>query len=370
MQFIKSLFCWHGFDNRPRFILINISCFIAFILFNQSLSDFRLSAIFSLLLCCAICLAATRRRLNDAQLNKNWTLAPAGSFVVVGLMIIFIGHSISYYLLLIPLLLAMTLLTYPSKGQKRFILGYNGPVSLAGFQQVKKANTRNSQRVEPTINTINVNQPDAIEHDHSSPANNAHSTVTDAYHANNHSQGPADIGETIRLMLLGPNNVRFAIMGASILILVVLLLTLISSSPEPSEQPLTQTSKPEAATSKFQHQLALPDNFSLMFSSDNALVIHWQANVEDNREVWALASAKGDKNCENITFNKADTIRTYRVNVLDNSYYAYFSPLDTKALIKNIAFKNDFSLCGYNFSLKGSQATLGKSNFYANLIEY
>ena len=36
----------------------------------------------------------------------------------------------------------------------------------------------------------------------------------------------------------------------------------------------------------------------------------------------------------------------------------------------SIAFKNKFALCGYKFSLKGSQAALGKSAFYSPLVEY
>ena len=107
-----------------------------------------------------------------------------------------------------------------------------------------------------------------------------------------------------------------------------------------------------------------------MFNDQKALVVHWQADVVDNNEFWTLGTAIGDKSCKAIEFNNELPIRTLKVSTENNGFYAYFSPLDTKALIKNIAFKNNFALCGYKFSLKGSQAALGKSAFYSPLVEY
>jgi hypothetical protein len=50
--------------------------------------------------------------------------------------------------------------------------------------------------------------------------------------------------------------------------------------------------------------------------------------------------------------------------------FADFSPLDTQQLIQLIAFKRSFNLCDYDFSLKGSQAALGKHHAYAPYVEY
>ena len=118
-------------------------------------------------------------------------------------------------------------------------------------------------------------------------------------------------------------------------------------------------------------EITLPDSFSLMLSEHQGLIIHWQADSTSATELWSLTSAKGETTCQNITFNKGDKIRTTSVIVENNTeYYANFSPLDTKALIHAIAFRGNFSLCDYKFSLKGSQAVLGKHNDYAEFIDY
>ena len=364
MQLIKSLFCWHGFDNRQRFAAINIACFIAFMLFNKILSNYALSSIAILLLCSSVCLASTVRRVNDASLSKKWISAPATSFLIVGLIVIFLNHDSSNWLLLIPLCITLLLVTYPSKSKRKYILGYNGPVDLVQFEKV---NTRKNRRVEPTMNNSDVNrhQPMINESHHVAPSDSIeYSTST----TNDTQQ--VDIGEAIRLTLLSRKNARLTAVVVFVALILALLISMMFSDPEPTTPLIDKTSANKEVTASFKHQLALPDNFSIMFSSDNALVIHWQANMSGNSEIWTLATAKGDNKCENIAFDTKTKIRTSTVSVVDSNYYAYFSPLDTQALIKNIAFKSNFSLCGHNFSLKGSQAALGKSNYYVNLVEY
>jgi uncharacterized membrane protein YhaH (DUF805 family) len=372
LQLIKSLFCWHGFDNRQRFIFISLTCFLAFIILNESLSDYKLIAIFILLLCSSTYLTATRRRLNDAHLHNTWILAPAGSFLVTGFFIVFTGYNSSYWLLLIPLLMMVVLLTYPSKSQRRYILGYNGPVNLSDFQQLKKTNSRNSQRIEPTMDSVNISQSSINKNDYSPLADNSANTfsTTHANHFSDSTQDKIELGESIRLALFSKKNSQLIIVLISFLLVLAFIISMLFTQPTPADNPVKHTSEIQKTTEEFQHQITLPDNFSIMIAADNAVVVQWQASVEDNLNVWALGTAEGDKSCKGIEFTKEEVIRTYSVSTIDNKYYAYFSPLDTKALIENIAFKNKFSLCGYSFSLKGSQAKLGKSPFYANLIDY
>lgn len=375
MQFIKSLLCWQGFDNRKRFMVINISSVIAFIILNQALSEHNLSATIVLLICSGICLASTRRRVNDAQLDKNWLLAPAGSFLIAGLIIIFIGNTISYGLLIVALIVSFLLLTYPSKNHRQFILGYSGPVDLSEFKRTEKVSSRNNSRVEPTINTINIAHAPINKNHHASSTDSIDTTENSSStrptnQSDNNVRHKADIGETIRLALFSRKNIRITFTMAGILLVLILVVSLRLSSPPSKHSTPAQQSVINEPSNSFQHKITLPDNFSLMISNDNGIVIQWQANVTNNSEVWALATAMGDKSCENVAFEKGATIRTYRVSIVDGEYYAYFSPLDSKALINNIALKNKFALCSYSFSLKGSQATLGKSSFYADLIEY
>lgn len=353
-------------------MVINLSSVLVFIMLNESFTDFKVAAIAILLFCSSISLVTARRRLNDAKFHNNLLLAPAGSFLVTGLIIIFTGLTSAYWLLLIPFFFALLLLTYPSKNQSRYILGYNGPVNLSDFQKVEKTSAQNNKRVEPTMNGIHVNQPSGITSQPTTFTDNVeHATSANAAnHASANAQHKLELGESIRLALFNTKYARITISFFSLLLVLALALPFMFSGPTPITPQIEQISEATEAKASFQHKLTLQDNFSIMIAAENAIVIHWPANVEDNQDRWTLGSAQGDKSCQEIAFNKEAAIRTYRVSAIDNGFYAYFSPLDTKALIKNIAFKNNFTLCGYNFSLKGSQATLGKSEFYAHLIEY
>ncbi|MGB1262927.1 MAG: hypothetical protein ACPG52_08465 [Cognaticolwellia sp.] len=366
MQLFKSLFCWQGFDNRIRFIVISTCCLLAFIIFNESFNN-KATTIIALLFFSTISLATTQRRLNDAQLHKNWIFAPAGSFLIAGLIIIFIDHGASYWLLFVPLLLTLLLLTYAGKHQKYYILGYNGPVSLSDFQQTANSSARNKQRVEPTMHAVNASHASSAQNNvYASASRDEHLHVGDRNQRSNHT----DIGETIRLALFSHKNARLTIASICALLLLALLMSLLFSDTSPAETPQAQSQDVAQQVPQYSQKVTLADNFSLMRSANNNMVIQWQTDDSDNSEVWSLATAIGDRACENIAFFNGEKIRTYLVRTLDSDYYAYFSPLDSQALIKNIAFKNKFSLCGFNFSLKGSQAALGKSPFYADFIEY
>lgn len=266
----------------------------------------------------------------------------------------------------------VVLLTYPSKSQRRYILGYNGPVNLSDFQQLKKTNSRNSQRIEPTMNSVNISQSSNNKNDYSPLADNSQNTssTTHANHFSDSTQDKIEFAESIRLALFSKKNSQLIIALISFLLVLAFIISMLFAQPTPAKKPVEHTNEIQKIAKEFQHQITLPDNFSIMIAADSAIVIQWQASVENNLNVWSLGTAEGDKSCKSIEFTKDEVIRTYSVSTLDNKYYAYFSPLDTKALIKNIAFKNKFSLCGYSFSLKGSQARLGKSPFYANLIDY
>ena len=113
----------------------------------------------------------------------------------------------------------------------------------------------------------------------------------------------------------------------------------------------------------------MPDDFTLYLSEHNGLTISWNADDNDNTEIWSIYSALGDRSCKVIEFNNSDEIRTISVNVEATSdYFAIFSPLDTRSIIKSLALRGSFSLCGYSFSLKGSQSVLGKHPKYSEFL--
>lgn len=371
MQFFKSLFCWQGFDNRLRFISVSVSCYLLFILYNQIFTDSTLITSFVLSVFSIIYLATTRRRLNDIKLLLKWTFAPAVSFLICGLLVIFTDNNITSWLLFLSLSPMLWLVTYPSKHKRTYILGYYGPVDLTHLHQETKVRSVHNKRVEPTINSLHVNT-DLVKDDTLGPSNNTHTndSINNSRHSTSNTQHQNDLAQRVRLALVNYKYSRIIFAIVIILLLLSLISSLLVTSSTQEQSAKVQSGDVIEAADQFQHMITLPDNFTVMFSASQALVLKWPANVEDNQEIWSLSNAQGDKNCTTIDFNSAVAIRTYRVRVEQNNYYAYFSPLDTQTLIKNIAFKNSFTLCGYNFSLKGSQATLVKSPFYANLIEY
>ena len=182
------------------------------------------------------------------------------------------------------------------------------------------------------------------------------------------SQHEQDLGEAVRQYILQHKKLLAGFIAFLIVIGIGILL-LVTLSKETSPPLATQNTL--AQNPSRIHPVSLPDNFTILLSEHRAVIINWQADETQDQEIWQLTSAQGDTSCQSINFNNGDEIRTTSVVVEDGSnYFANFSPLDTKKIIKNIAFRGKFTLCDYTFSLKGSQAALGKHPVYAEIVEY
>jgi hypothetical protein len=154
-------------------------------------------------------------------------------------------------------------------------------------------------------------------------------------------------------------------------VLTAIVVSIVVSSVNKQESGIEeQISQSVTLTSRL-HPITLPDNFSLMLTEHQGLIINWVAESSSSEEIWSLSSGQGDQSCKEIIFNNGEKIRTLSVYPENGTeFFAQFSPLDTANLLQAIAFRGDFSLCGYKFSLKGSQAVLGKNSPYADMIEY
>ncbi|WP_114325184.1 hypothetical protein [Candidatus Colwellia aromaticivorans] len=386
MQFLKSLFCLQGFDNRTRFFGI---CSAVYVIFIMLISAFTGKAFISLTILAFFTLIlalASLRRLKDAKLNRNWLFVPNLLFILTALTIIFSEQNSSYYLLIIPAFCFAVLLTYPSVGMKNsspknYILGYFGPVDMTEYQQIAHQGKKAKFRIEPTLvgdNSVNLNSQSLSSDEQ--VVWQSHET-TSPY---NKSEQQIDLGEVIRLKLIKNRK-------AQLVIAIILTTTLVSvctswlmdylSDNEPV-QTIQESVKSIETTQDVierKHPLAMPDNFSLLLSQHQGIIINWQADEVTSPLLWSQSSAQGDESCQQISFNKGNPIRTLMVQVENsttvtsgvyNNYFASFSPLDSKALIQALAFRGSFSLCGYNFSLKGSQAALGQNKHYADWVEY
>jgi uncharacterized membrane protein YhaH (DUF805 family) len=377
VQFLKSLFCLLGFDNRTRFFAICSAVYAIFIMLASAFSgNFFISLILLILFSLVLALASLRR-LHDAKLNKNWLFAPSLTFALVALVIILSEQHSSYYLLVIPTLCSAVLLTYPSSAKRNFILGYDGPVDMKEYQQETHLGKEAKFRIEPTLVGDNTS---SLSHNESAVMQSHQVEGSSYFSESTSSNKQADIGEMIRLKLQGNKKAQIIITSIIALTLIgvaVSWLTSYLNTPDTSiaEDKASQQISNTIPVLTRSHPLVMPDNYTLYLSEHQGITINWQADEVTNTLLWSQLTVQGDESCKQISFNKGEPIRTLSVQVEKNigvniDYFASFSPLDSQTLIQALAFRGNFSLCGYDFSLKGSQASLGKNEQYAQWIDY
>jgi uncharacterized membrane protein YhaH (DUF805 family) len=378
VPFLQAVFCLKGFDDRNRFFATSLFTILGFIICSAILSNYLVVSFVILFILTLVLTCSAKRRLRDAKLNKNWQLVPGGLLLLTGILSLLLESTASYYLLILPLLSIALLLTYPSKKtneKANYILGYLGPVDLSEYKQKPIAIKTPNQRIEPTLAAEGAN-----EQLYSYETIAEQSITPDHTFDDEIDSKQADIGELIRLKFLGNRKIQLGLIASVALIFLgVLVNSTISAIP--TEQNITNKSElhePQVLASSISatvltnkdHLLAMPDNFNLYLSEYQGIIIHWQADEVANGELWSQLSTKGDKSCQSIKFNKGSSIRPLSVLVENGSeYFASFSPIDSSELIKALAFRGKFSLCGYSFSLKGTQAVLGKHSQYAPFLE-
>ncbi|MDG1751707.1 MAG: hypothetical protein P8I03_08610 [Thalassotalea sp.] len=373
MLFLQSLFCWSGADNRYRFSLIVALSHVFFIIFSAIFHASFFISFIILLLSTIVITCTTKRRLSDGKLTKNWLYTPSVSFALIGLIIISFNHQALYWLTLLSAALSSILLTYPGSNSNRYVYGYYGPINLAS----KKNSPIRSHRIEPTLMnqhlTVNVDNVNSFNNPISSSTQYQEETYyNESTHDNNPSQ---DLGELIRSKLLNNQNSKYTILGLLAIITVAMFTSLILSISDSNETSINQqenmVENSNTVNDKMErkNKITLPDDFSLMTTPFKGVIIHWQADINNVGNLWNIRQATGERNCQSIQFNNNDSYRTTLVLVENsNEYVAEFSPLDTINILKSIANRSDFTLCGYSFSLKGSQSALSKHSFYSDIL--
>ena len=378
MPFLQAVFCLKGFDDRSRFFATAIISILGFIFLSAIFSGYLAVSFAILLLLTAVLTCSTKRRLHDAKLNKNWQLVPGGLLLLTGVLSLFIENSSSYYLLILPALSIALLLTYSSKNQKvgnNYILGYYGPIDLSLYIKAPIVMKSHNQRIEPTLITDGASEQFYINE--TVAEQNIPTDDPSDFEANGKQ---ADIGELIRLKFLSNRKLQLGILACVSLVFIAVFINSAFNAinQENTDTHNTELNEPQVLSNnlvaniltKKEHLLAMPDNFNLYLSEYRGIIIHWQADQVAQGELWSQLSASGDNSCQTITFNKGSSIRPLAVFVENGSeYFASFSPLDSVELIQALAFRGRFSLCGYKFSLKGSQAVLGKNNQYAPFLD-
>nr|WP_243889921.1 hypothetical protein [Shewanella algae] len=147
-----------------------------------------------------------------------------------------------------------------------------------------------------------------------------------------------------------------------------LIIWLLWPQAEPNDASGRETTEIAAETSD-RVTVRLPDSFSLSLDGD-LLRMSWLGDTDAPGPLWDLATAKGDRRCAELVFNNGTGYRPMSVVIGDNGKVeAAFSPLDSQVIVQDMARRGSVQLCGYDFSLKGSQAALGSVPAFRQLIE-
>lgn len=308
------------------------------------------------------------RRCRDAGITNYWQFLPSAVFGIAALLIAFTDHNGFIFTLILPLILILILLTYKSQdSQLTYQYGYNGPIDLTASQaSYQQASVR---RVEPTL----VGSAGASSIDASMVGTHDINEQTAQVHMNQNTDKATeqDIGEKIRMLVLA-HKVKIAIALAVLFLLVVIIAAFSGSEQTVVEEPqIAEQSTNLDEFSTLSNTVTLVDGFSISSNPYQGIVISWQADETLRKELWRFSTAEGDETCQQLTFNNKKSIRTAKVFVEnDANYFAVFSPLDRNELINQLAKRGSFKLCGYDFSLKGSQAALGKVRYYGEILSY
>lgn len=362
MPFLSSLLCFQGADDRSRFALINLVSTLLFAIISLVFIEWPFINVVLTGALSSIIFASTKRRLNDAQLTKQWLYIPVAAFAITTLIISISQVLPLYWLLILPLALSLILVSYPSKHQVKKVLGYSGPVDLHMYEV---SNSHRQHRVEPSFSGNVSNQ----EHE-----------IVDATPATYQQAAPSpkqDLGEQIREFLFNQQNGKKTIALLISIIIVGILFSWLMMTQSSASKTVEEVNNEEsirpvetAYHAEISNVVVLADDFEVATNEFYGVVIQWE--VDDNLgkvELWDVHSANGDKSCEKLTFNNKESIRTTKVLWLNQELIqAHFSPLDQSNLINGLAKRGSFSLCGYDFSLKGSQATLGKNSYFQQLL--
>lgn len=156
--------------------------------------------------------------------------------------------------------------------------------------------------------------------------------------------------------------------GVGAVLLVLLVWGLWPNADEsPAEEAVPSVpSAPIAASDRV--TLDLPDGFSVALEQD-VLIIRWLGERDKPQNLWSITTAKGDKSCSALVFNNGTEYRTITVDLLaDSATEARFTPLDTASIITDLARRGSIGLCGYKFSLKGSQAVLEPNRAFGTYL--
>lgn len=389
MPLLKSLLCIKGFDNGRRFLVISLSCYLFLLILSPILAKAAILLVILLLVCTPILAASAIRRIHDAGFATPIAIVPVIVFLICVFGVTFMESSASWALLVIAVLVTIAITTMTNakvssnarvRGAKDYVRGYSGPVNLNN-QSIAPGHHYHNDRIEPTLVAAHGDEKgtefsrDAEQHtgseQFSADIASSDSFRTDAAgtelgQTRNNDQWEKKLGD--RLIA----NRQLSIIVASVIFVAVISIVIGSFFEQEVEEQKTKViQQPVVEKSKERlNKLEMPDNFWIMLDKFDALTVAWQGDYKSDGQVWSAITGEGDSACVEISFNRVDKYRSMEVSVKNNGdYYADFSPVDTQKIVQAIALRDRFKLCGYEFSLKGTQAKLMNNKKYASYFE-
>ncbi|ABO25362.1 hypothetical protein SHLO109777_17265 [Shewanella loihica] len=387
---LNTFFCRQGVDTSLRFLVISGASLCLIYLFSLLFAGHGILLLLALPLI-AVSLLSASRRLITAQ--RLLALAVVPGPLLLAASLVFAEQAWPNWVALILSILAVGFIVsrpQPKTSAPFDSLGYSGPLM---------ASNQRRTRVEPTLagdspafahapehalgqelaqdNEPGFEQASAMASDLDAQQVYRSDATKDKYFQASLSQAsqPQDrlaqgvntLGEQLA-KLFGisltaiKSHPRGALLGFGCLSL--LLGSLFWLGGDDATEQVAAESEPEKliaqSSSTNIKQVAMPDGFKVQLEG-KVLMLSWLGERGEPGTIWSLASAEGDSSCKNLTFNNGVSYRPMTVSLLaDTSTQARFSPLDTPAIINDIAMRGSLTLCGYEFSLKGSQAALAK----------
>ncbi|QSX33939.1 hypothetical protein JYB87_01395 [Shewanella avicenniae] len=360
---LRSLICLKGYDQGLRHLAISLAVYLLIILLWGISMSGGFAAVVAIVLL-PILLASAWRRVRDAA----WPPLMTAVVVLPWLLMLSVTltsttGTVLYCALIFAALLHAGLAYLPNavaqgaRSQRHYVQGYCGPVALVTAKSI--------QRVEPTIggaSTVVIDDDTNV-----SGFNQAHVSV-DIDPAGDDSV--AQLQQN--LQALGQWLMRYRIAALGSVLLLLVLSSIVGWWLSREDAPATQLPEQPSVTAETQvarEVVKMPDNFSLMLEGDK-LILQWLGDTDQQGQMWQLAIAAGDKRCAEIVFNDGSRYRPMQVDVVANgAVEASFSPLDTTAIVNDVAMRGSFTLCGYEFGLKGSQAALQSNASFSRLLK-
>ncbi len=370
---LNTFFCYRGVDSNLRFALINLGGLALVSLCDLLLASHGILIFIALFLSVVVGLSAYRRLQG---FKSPLVLLPAVSLLVVSIGLVYQWSilSIIFACLFVITAVMIGLRPLPKSTYKSDGLGYSGPLATKaqGRRRVEPVLAANEQTThfdgaQLSEFELQTYSPESDSTAFDSEAEE-HSSVRDRKRHSYDEEMSGSLSQTLLDLLnfikkwiaVIPHAPKvFGAIGA--VLAVVLIIWSLWPTAEQQLETVEAQPEPQVPASTDQYVMAeMPDGFTVLLDGD-ALLLKWLGERGQPGLLWSLTTAKGDRSCQAVTFNNGTEYRSLEVNLMpDTSTVARFSPLDTQGIVKDIAMRGSLSLCGYQFSLKGSQAALAK----------